>query len=689
MIKKLTEDPDFESKNIIDFVYNWRKVFIIIAISSVFLSYIFSSPFFITPKFKSTVVLIPTSTNSSGRALISDNYIEKENILNFGEEEQVEQLLQVLNSNEIKMAIMEKYNLMEHYDIDTTSRFKYSRLYEEYSSNIHYTKTEFMAVEIEVLDKDPFISASIANDIASFLDSTFNRMKKERALQALIVVEKQLKFQEEHIQSREDSLFKIRALGINDYKTQSERFNQAYANAIAQNNVSAIKALEKKIELLSKYGGAYEALTYEIDYARKQYYEIRGKYLEAKVDIENQLPNKFVVDKGLVSDRKAYPIRWLIVLVTTFSTLLLGMLLLIFVEKFHLKKKVPLINNINDVYQVKKVKINTLIEEVKKTKINIDDMENYFNSMNLIKIIIKWKIHLAIILVLSIVLSAIFSGPTFIKPKYKSFADLYPANIQPYSEESETEQMMELLNGQDIKDSVIKKFDLGKHYRIDSSYRYYYSTLIDTYKENVTIKKTEFESVNIEVLDENPVTACNMVNSIINFYNLKVRNLHKSKFYEAVINFETTLKQKQRHIDSLQKQIYLLGTEYGITDVANQSKEITKGFLRTTPSNINSTEVLKLKKNMEEKGGELIKLTALLENASIEYEKFKTDYDKMKMSYEREFTYANIITKPYVADNKTFPKRFLIVIVSTIATLFLSILIIATLEKIRVKKVTN
>ena len=688
MIKKLTEDPDFESKNIIDFLYNWRKVLFIIAIGSVLLSFIFSHPIFITPKYKSTVILMPTSTNSSARPLMSDNYIEKENILNFGEEEQVEQLLQVLNSNDIKIAIMDKYKLMEHYNIDSTSKYKYSRLFDEYNSNIHYTKTEFMAVEIEVLDKDRKIAASIANDIASFLDSAFNKMKKERAMQAFIVIEKQMDFQKTYIKSLEDSIFKIRALGINDYESQSERYNQALANAIVQNNTFAIKALEKKIELISKYGGSYVVLRNEIEYATKQLYEIRAKYFEAKVDIENKLPNKFVVDKGLVSDRKAYPIRWLIVVVSTFSTLLLGILLLMLVEKLHFKKKVPIVSS-KSFYPINNEKIKNVIEEIKKTKINIDDMENYFNSMNLIKLVIKWKIHLAIILVLSIVLSAIFSGSTFIKPKYKSFADVYPANIASYSEESTTEQMIQLLNGQDIKDSIIKKFDLGKHYRVDKSYKYYYSTLVDIYKENVSIKKTEFESVSIEVLDESPVIACNMVNSIIDFYNKKVKNLHKSKYEEAVINFQQRLTRKKQYLDSLQHQIYIIGTEYGITDVVGQSKEITKGFLRTTSSNINTSEVLKLKKNMEEKGGELTKLNALLGNASYQYEVLKADYEKMLMGYERDFTYTNVVTKPYVADNKSFPKRFLIVLISTIATLFLSLLVIGVLEKIRVKKVTN
>jgi uncharacterized protein involved in exopolysaccharide biosynthesis len=689
MIKKLTEDPDFESKNIIDFIYNWRRVFFIIAIASVFLSYVFSSSFFITPKFKSTVILIPASTNSSARALMSDNYVEKENILNFGEEEQVEQLLQIINSNEIKIAIMNKYNLMEHYKIDPTSKYKYSRLFDEFNNNIHFSKTEFMAIEIEVLDKDPWTAASIANDIASYLDTTFNRMKRERALQAFIVVEKQLKVQKEYIKTLEDSIYKIRALGINDYESQSERYNQALANAVAQNNKSAIKALEEKLDLLSKYGGQYVSLRNEIEYATKLYYEIRAKYFEVKVDIENNLPNKFVVDKGLVSDRKAYPIRWLIIVISTFSTLLLGMILLMLIEKLNLKKKIPALNSINNVYQVNKEKINTVIEEIKKTKINIDDMENYFNSMNLIKLVIKWKIHLAIILVLSIVLSFIFSGPSFIKPKYKSFADVYPANIQPYSEESTTEQMIQILSGQDIKDSIINKFDLGKHYRIDKSYKYYYSALLDTYRENVTIKKTEFESVNIEVYDESPIIACNIVNGIIDFYNKKVKYMHKSKYAEAVTNYQAALMQKKRYIDSLQNELYLLGKVYGITDVGAQSREIAKGFFGTSVSTIKSSEILKMKKNMEEKGGEFLKLSSLLGSASYVYEDFKNDYDIIKMAYERDFTYVNYITKPYVADKKAYPKRFLIIIISTIASLFLTVLVIGIIEKIRLNKVNS
>jgi capsular polysaccharide biosynthesis protein len=51
---------------------------------------------------------------------------------------------------------------------------------QEYESNITFKRTEYMAVKISVLDKDPQLAADIANTIAALLDSVKNDMQKER-----------------------------------------------------------------------------------------------------------------------------------------------------------------------------------------------------------------------------------------------------------------------------------------------------------------------------------------------------------------------------------------------------------------------------------------------------------------------------------------------------------------------------
>ncbi len=311
-------------------------------------------------------------------------------------------------------------------------------------------------------------------------------------------------------------------------------------------------------------------------------------------------------------------------------------------------------------------------------------MENYYNSSNLIKLILKWKIQLLIILIIALVLAAIFSSPSFIKPKYKSIAVVYPANISPYSEESETEQMLQIFQSNDIKDSVIKKFNLAKHYKIDSNYKYFYSTLLYKFNENVKIRKTQYESVEIEVRDIDPDTACAMVKAIMNYYNLKVRRLHNEKYLEVVKTFEKEMSSKRAYMDSLENALYNVSTKYGLIDFGNQAREVTRGFLKTVygsnSSNINTKEVLILKKNMEQKGGEFIKITQLLINEARTYVDLKVKYDQAKRFYTNEFTYTNVISNPYPADKKCYPIRWLILTMTGIATLLFSIVIIFIIE---------
>lgn len=316
-------------------------------------------------------------------------------------------------------------------------------------------------------------------------------------------------------------------------------------------------------------------------------------------------------------------------------------------------------------------------------KINID-MESQFYQINILQLLIKWKFHLGIIVVIAIILAAVFSSSVFITPKYESGAVVYPANISPYSDESETEQMLQVFQSSDIRDRVIHKFDLAKHWEIDSSYKYFYTTMLWEYSQNVKIGKTPYEGVSIEVLDKDPQMACDMVNSIMYFYNEKIKELHEIKFGEVVKMYDRALHKKGSYIDSLENRFYELSTEYGLLDYTSQSREIARGYLKTIDgsgsSHINSKEVLRLKKNIEEKGGEFLYLQYLIEEEAERYSTLKMDYDQAVMDFDRQFTYVNVITEPFVSDKKAYPVRWIIVAISAIASLFIAFLIILFLE---------
>ena len=90
---------EFNSTNLFILMYKWRKPLIIVPLIAAVLAFVFSRPMFIKPLFKSNVVLFPSTTNSVSKALLPQtNSFSNEDFLEFGAEEEAEQLLQILNS---------------------------------------------------------------------------------------------------------------------------------------------------------------------------------------------------------------------------------------------------------------------------------------------------------------------------------------------------------------------------------------------------------------------------------------------------------------------------------------------------------------------------------------------------------------------------------------------------------------
>ena len=342
MVNRIINNGYFDSSGFIYFLYKWRQPLIIIVILAVVASFIFSSPFFITPKYKSTVILFPTSSNSISQALLGNKINNKKDILEFGEDEQAERMLQILNSNKIRNRIVEKHDLMNHYKIDKDSKYINTKVNREYESNVSFRRTKYMAVKISVLDKDPQMAANIANDISILLDSTVNEIKKERSFKGFQIVEKEYLRLKSQIKETEDSLLILRKLGVHDYESQAEMINQQLAIEIAKGNQQSIKRLEKKLNVLANYGGAYVTLRDGLEYDIEQLSIVKARYEEARIDAEQVLPQKFIVNHAFKAEKKSYPIRWLIVLVSAFSAAFFSILVLIIIEnleKIKNKKK--------------------------------------------------------------------------------------------------------------------------------------------------------------------------------------------------------------------------------------------------------------------------------------------------------------------------------------------------------------
>jgi uncharacterized protein involved in exopolysaccharide biosynthesis len=746
MVQRKTMNDGFDSTNILLFLYKWRKplfwVVIIAMIGSVIISLT------LTEKYKSTLIMYPAATSNISQALLVQNRpATQKSILDFGVEEETEQMLQILHSNRIRDRIIEQFNLEEHYEIDPETKYRLTKLHRQYENNISFKRTEYMAVKITVLDTDPQHAADIANAIAELLDSTKNEIQKVRARRAYEIVRDQYYNLLGEIQQMEDSLTTLRQLGVHDYESQVEMINRQLAIEMVGNNNRGIQRLQDKLDVLAKYGGPYVSLRDRLEFEQEKLSLLKSKYEEIRTDAEEVLPTKFIVNSAFPAERKSYPIRWLIVLVSTISAFLFALVIILIIENLREylpflfnpgveksadstgirpsksdietekrpppafsssipqpapekpseKKKIITEQPVSDLTQNKEEKTITNASEKANTEGNNTEiiinknykkgnqMDRFFANTNLLKLLFKWKIHLAVVLLISLILAVIISSPVFMEPKFKSYAVVYPANLNSYSDESESEQMLQFLQSKDIRDRIIKKYDLPARYKIDSSYKYYQSAMNYEYSKNFSISKTPYESVRIEVLDTDPVLAAQMVEDVINFYNDKVLRTQREKFKEVVEFIEQRLIEKQAEIDSVKKMHAELRIDHGLIDYPNQSREVARGFLRTVDGNnaaqnINTKEVLKLKKLLEEKGGDWIFYNDRLFQLVEEYAKIKVDLDEAYMNYNRDITFSNLVSAPYPADKKSYPVRWIIVAVTLISVLFFSLVVILIIE---------
>jgi uncharacterized protein involved in exopolysaccharide biosynthesis len=324
------QEYEINSKRMFSFIKSRKNILLTTCGVALICSLVFS--LFIDDKFESSVILFPSTTTSISRALLNNENYKEKDFLEFGEEEEAEQMIQILRSDAIRNHIIEKFDLMNHYKIEQESETRNTDIFREYSSNIDFYRTKFMSVKIEVLDKDPLFAKKIANEIAFMFDIIKNKMLKKVAVQALNIVEKEYKGLVSEIGLMEDTLNQIRSKGVQDYETQVEVLSNQYGAALVGNNARAAETLKNKLDTLSKYGGKYLSLVQQLEYEREKLSDLREVYSEARVNAQSTLDQKFIVNEAYAAEKPTYPIRWLIIVVSVVATFLFTTIVLILLD---------------------------------------------------------------------------------------------------------------------------------------------------------------------------------------------------------------------------------------------------------------------------------------------------------------------------------------------------------------------
>jgi uncharacterized protein involved in exopolysaccharide biosynthesis len=320
----MQDNQNNNAQDLVQFIWNKRKALILITIIAAIVASIYS--LVIEKKYKSIVTLYPAMSNT---VAFTDEVHAEQSAAQFGEEEQAEQMIQILKSADVRDRIIWKYNLLNHYKIDTASNIKMTSLFETYEDNISFSRTKYGSVQIIVLDNNPKVAANIANDIAQYVDSAKNRMINARSSEALIVAESERNKLQEEINIIVDTMVALSKIGVVDKETRPSLIS-ALTNA---KDATTRKIIQRKIDATDKYGSIYANYEYKLEWMNIRLSTKDAVYEQAKSDAKSTFSHKFIVEKAYPSEKKAYPVRWMIVAVATISAFLFAIIMLLILEK--------------------------------------------------------------------------------------------------------------------------------------------------------------------------------------------------------------------------------------------------------------------------------------------------------------------------------------------------------------------
>lgn len=326
--------------DVVNFFWRWRKTIALVCLLAGVMAVVITSPLITKPKYKATHIFYPTTNNSISNALLTELNQRQKDPLEFGEEEEAEKALQILQSSELMSRMVRNFNLMKHYGIDPKKEaHPQTALDYKIEENISFSRTRYLSIKIDVLDEDPQMAANIANGIAALYDTVKTEIQKQIADPALNIVERALKEKQNKLKGLKDQLRELGTKGVTNYEEQSRALAEEIYKAQAMGQLGRVKDLMEEQKTLVSYGGDFIALNELIQQEAIKESDLIAQYEKRLVDVKENMSHKFTVSAAAKPEIKAWPKRTLAVLMTLITSFAAISALLLIYEVIILNRK--------------------------------------------------------------------------------------------------------------------------------------------------------------------------------------------------------------------------------------------------------------------------------------------------------------------------------------------------------------
>jgi capsular polysaccharide biosynthesis protein len=334
-----TNDFFKQSDNFFASLMRFRKQLFIITLSAAIISGIISV--ILPKKYKASTILFSSLTNNASRSLLDQTYESKDYIA-FGDDKNSEQMMQVIKSSDVMYGMAKRFNLYRNLGLlngkDTAWDADY-KLRGYYYDNIEFEMTEYQSIKISVLDIHPHNAYEMANGIVHIADSVYRSIVRQRAMATFNIVKHQYDSSKAVLKTLEDSMDYYRKQGVLSYDFQVKELTKGYSDAELKGNPADIKAIQDKLNTFADYGRGYWDLYNALSDQYKWMLQVKQAYMEAKTNMDKVIPPFFVAERASLPDKGTFPIRWIIVTISTLAAFFFGLAFLLIYEKVKLSPK--------------------------------------------------------------------------------------------------------------------------------------------------------------------------------------------------------------------------------------------------------------------------------------------------------------------------------------------------------------
>lgn len=277
---------------------------------------------------------------------------------------------------------------------------------------------------------------------------------------------------------------------------------------------------------------------------------------------------------------------------------------------------------------------------------------------------------------------------------YESHAIVFPAatstvsfsaqrnaksSAMDFGGEEHAEQLIQILQSSRIKNRIISHFNLAEVYEIERDDENFNYKLTQAYEEHINFERTRFGSINISVLDEKPERSAKIANRIVTLIDTVKNNLIKERTIPAY-------EVNKRKIEKLnQDQDKLIDKMDSLSSLGVVNAEARANLF----SAMNDSKTKEDKQFFKEKidvnlefGAQYDALAALREYRIEKLTAQEVAFEQAESDALEDFNHKFVVEWAVHSDKKAKPKRSIVVIVFTFASLFFVIITLLIRDKI-------